>query len=1138
MKPHFQSISILQSFVSWCLLTACLFSIYSINAVAQDESRTRKLPINKKLSSDKKSINKVKPTRKQLEYSKWTKSLNVPDPVALAFDNQGRAYVTQTTRRKANDLDIRNNRDWIPNDLSFQSVDEKLNFYRERLSPEKSNQNKRRVQDLNRDGKNDYRDLMVLSEKIFRVEDSNGDGFADSSKLFADGFNTEVTGIAAGVLYFNGEVYATIAPDVWKLRDTSGDGVANERSKLASGFGLHIAYAGHDMHGLTVGPDGKVYWSIGDKGVSVQSNEGKTFLYPNQGCVLRCNPDGSDFEVFAHGLRNVQELAFDQYGNLFGVDNDADQPGERERYVYIVPGMDAGWRCNYQYRGNRFNPWTDERLWQIHHADQPAYIIPPLKYGPNGPAGFAFNPGTAINDEYKNYFFFTGAPHGEQFAFKVEPNGATFKVIDEHRIGKGVAIVGINFGPDGALYGVDWANGYPLNQKGAIWKIDDPNSANSKIRLETKQVLSEGFKKLKTGRLSELLGHSDQRIRLGAQFELVNRNEVSVLYAVAAHVENSQLRRIHAIWGLGQLGDEHARSINWTALANDKDPEIQVQTLKVIADLKDFGRSEELEGVFKSSDRRVQFHVMLMLRNHGEKFGDRLDYLETIASEIEMSNTYLRHAISMAMVGLNVGDEVEKIQASESDVFRMCGVVAMRSLKSERVSEFLKDKRESIRAEAARAIHDDFSIPNALPELAVSLNSPIKNGESFVRRAINANFRLGKSGNILQLLSFATNVNQSLEFRKIAIDHVGNWYKVDPLDQVTGRFRKLNTNKRVLDKSTMMIVADRLGEIAASSQAELISSSLKAVRNLSLNLDEKFLNAIVFSAKSPNEAKTEALVSLNKYKSPLLPGAIRHALQSNDERLFLTSLGLFAANEPAAAFAIWRRKYEATVDFRLKQKLLNFAAGFDSERNKRFIFKEFESTLNQLESSPLALDLLQIVADESKKNEAAMTLLKKYDALVGERKNENPLFKYSVTLNGGNIERGKSIFNTNIDAQCVRCHRVGKSGSDVGPKLDGIGLKRDANHLLRAIVFPSADIEKEYKTIMVGLDSGKLINGVKINETEEFLTIADNQGKSIKISKDEIEQVAEKKQSIMPEMTKSLSLPEIRDLLAYLKSLK
>ena len=43
-------------------------------------------------------------------------------------------------------------------------------------------------------------------------------------------------------------------------------GVADVREILVTGFGLHFAYAGHDMHGLTVGPDGRIYWSIGDKG--------------------------------------------------------------------------------------------------------------------------------------------------------------------------------------------------------------------------------------------------------------------------------------------------------------------------------------------------------------------------------------------------------------------------------------------------------------------------------------------------------------------------------------------------------------------------------------------------------------------------------------------------------------------------------------------------------------------------------------------------------------------------------------------------------------------------------------------------------------------------------------------------------
>ena len=79
---------------------------------------------------------------------------------------------------------------------------------------------------------------MQQERKIVAQFDKDGDGTYETSNVFAEGFNTEVTGIAAGTLAWRGDVYATIAPDMWKLRDTDGDGRADSRRVVFSGFGI------------------------------------------------------------------------------------------------------------------------------------------------------------------------------------------------------------------------------------------------------------------------------------------------------------------------------------------------------------------------------------------------------------------------------------------------------------------------------------------------------------------------------------------------------------------------------------------------------------------------------------------------------------------------------------------------------------------------------------------------------------------------------------------------------------------------------------------------------------------------------------------------------------------------------------
>ena len=142
--------------------------------------------------------------RPKLTAEKWSAGINVPDPVACSVDEQGRVFVTSTARRKVGDLDIRDWTGWISDDQSFQSIEDKVDFYHRVLAP--GGQPRGPLTDANHDGSTDWRDLTVPTERIYRLVDSNADGRADQITTFAEDFQTEVTGIAAGVLAWSGSV--------------------------------------------------------------------------------------------------------------------------------------------------------------------------------------------------------------------------------------------------------------------------------------------------------------------------------------------------------------------------------------------------------------------------------------------------------------------------------------------------------------------------------------------------------------------------------------------------------------------------------------------------------------------------------------------------------------------------------------------------------------------------------------------------------------------------------------------------------------------------------------------------------------------------------------------------------------------
>ncbi|NNE75962.1 MAG: heme-binding protein, partial [Pricia sp.] len=451
-----------------------------------------------------------------LELTLWASDSLAPDPIALQIDSEGKVYLTRANRPKNSEFDIRGHQDWMTSSISFQSVEDRRDFLHDTFAPEKSDENEW-LADLNGDGSHDWKDLAVEKEEVWMLEDSNQDGIADRSTRILEDFNEEITDVAGALLVRDDDVFVGVGPDMWRLKDTNDDLILDEKTSIAHGFAVHIGFGGHGMSGAIEGPDGKIYWGIGDIGGNITTVDGENHKYPNQGIIVRSNPDGSDFEIFARGLRNTHEFVFDAYGNIISSDNDGDHRGESERLVHIVEGSDAGWRANWQYGkytdplNNDYKVWMDEKLYVPRWEGQAAYIIPPIQNYHNGPTGMTYNPGTALGKDWLDKFFlveFVGnADRSNIWSFDLKPKGASFELNSEKSILSGILPTGIQFGPDGALYVADWITGWEPKNYGQVWKIDVSDDSNNleKERAETQRLMTLDYENQSTDELVELL---------------------------------------------------------------------------------------------------------------------------------------------------------------------------------------------------------------------------------------------------------------------------------------------------------------------------------------------------------------------------------------------------------------------------------------------------------------------------------------------------------------------------------------------------------------------------------------------------------------------------------------------------------
>ena len=1017
-----------------------------------------------------------------LELSLWASDELVADPIALFMDDNGRAFYSKTNRQANSEFDIRGHTDWMIESISFKTVEDRRAFLHKELSPERSEFNKW-LEDLNGDGSHDWRDLLIEKEEIFRVEDTSGDGIADQSLRVVEDFHEEHTDVAGAVLYHNEELFVGVGPDMWRMRDTDGDGVMDEKTSISHGYAIHIGFGAHGMSGLTVGPDGKIYWGIGDIGFYGTDQTGKLWDYSNQGVIVRSNPDGSDFEVYAAGLRNTHEFVFDQYGNLISEDNDGDHPGEKERIVYITNGSDSGWRTNWQFgkytdpRNNAYKVWMDEEYFKPHFKGQAAHITPPISLYHSGPAGMKYNPGTALSKKWKDHFFvaqFVGNPANSMVhAFKLKPKGATFELDREEVAVKGVLTSGLAFGPDGALYLADWINGWGTKDQGRIWKLDAKNGDLAEIRKQVQELLASDLETSSTKELATLLYHDDMRVRQKSQFALAKRRNkgARTFKKVAAQQEN-QLARIHAIWGIAQLARQNARHAkHLIRFLNDADPEIRAQAAKMLGDVRYEPAGEHIVPLLEDTEARPQFFA-------AEALG-RIEYFPAIEPIVDMlaanddKDVYLRHAGALALARISDEKSILELETHSSKAVRLAAVVALKRMQHPGVTVFLDDEDEHIVTNAARAINDDASIEAGLSELAKILETSPFTNQPLLRRAINANSRLGGEENAQRLADFALQTNVDDALRVEALHALAVWNNPSVVDRVDGTYRGPDQRDGIPAISSLESIADEIFR----GDDSIVIAYIEAIGEQKVTSLETTLSDMLTNHGSP-DVRIAALNALHSIKMGRIPGILANALKDKSESVRVIALSLIPEQKIPADEKVVMLSGVIEEGTMIEQQMALQALGN----------LEVEEAVVVLEAQIDSFALGQVhpgtylELNEAVTNLGSAELQEKVKSVAAE------MPAHFESLEGGNPRLGAQVFYRNPTGQCTRCHNAGRGGGDVGPNLTKIATQLSRQELLESLVEPSKRIAPGYGESVSSMPPmGMLLTARELRDLVAFL---------------------------------------------------
>ncbi len=1012
------------------------------------------------------------------------------------------------------------------------------------------------------------------------IRDDDKDGLVETVSTYCEDVKN-----CQGLLVLGGKTYAVgqgpQGSALYQLSDEDHDGKIDRVEAI-------LKFAGemseHGPHALTLGPDGLLYMIVGNFSHSAHEYDATSPYHdfyegdlnvPKYedpgghaagikapgGTIIRTDTSGGVVELFAGGLQNPYDLAFNPEGELFTCDSDMEwdsgMPWYRPtRLNHVSAGSEFGWRSG----------WSK---WPNYYADS---LPPALEMGRGSPAGMEFYSHFMFPKRYHGALFVCDWSRGRILSIRTKPHGASYKAAAEVFVeGQPLNVTDIGVGPDGWLYfctgGRDteggvyrivWDGAVPpdmlARRKGIAAAIEQPqlNSAWARHRVAlVKEQMGEAWATELSSVAEDPKKPAAQRVRALDLLQTFGPPPPKPLLVDVSN-DRALALRTKAAYLMG-LHVDQATHTRLREMLDDSDLAVQRAASEALVRCKQSLPAGKLAGLLAAPDRYVAWAAGRALQEI-----PREEWEQTVLKSAD-ARAFIAGAV--ALLGespprdvveavLNRCSRFLKGYLADDDFVGILRVIQLALLKGQIPGDAVVSLRTQLADEYPSR---EYRMNRELVRLLAYMQEP-----TFAQRLVEQ--LKGDSPNVekMQLLMHAQFVQSGWttplklevlkaneEARTVQGGHSFAGYVENASRDF---FASFNEAERRL------VLADG---------ALWPSSALSVLAKLPESLDEETLAQIQRLDRQLKKIDTDPAKKLRigicavlgASQDPQAMAYLRGLYDVEPDRRVTLAMGL--SQQPDGENWPYLVRALPIIEGAAAQEVLVRLAHVDRVPDEPESFRQviLRGLMLRENGSRAAVDLLEKWSGQqlTQPDDAWDKALARWQAWFIEAypdlpppelpvESEQSHWTYQELLSfltgpqasQGVAARGAALFEK---AQCIKCHRYGDRGDTIGPDLTNVSKRFQKKEILESILFPSHVISDQFSSQTIVTKSGKSFVGIVAPRGDGSLVVLQASGEKAVIPEDEVEEIARSKVSAMPEgLLNSLSLEEIVDLFAFLST--